>query len=264
VSQADFTPESRQALLAFDSPVTLRSVLTAMLLLALFVANLSGLRAFVVVVVAVVALWVWDLADNAAKAAVPLNPLPVMVASAAAAWGAYRWGFEGFAVASVGGLALALAWSVVTKAHRTLPSLAATGLAVIIGTSGAGALTLLRMRWDIEVNALLAMIAVALVVGVLARWLQQRQPLLDPNIGALVAGALVGLIAGLTSSVELSAVFVASVAAAGGLVAGQTAGWLLRTGHISLTEEAPGPLSLVDGSLLAAAIFWVAMATLTT
>ncbi len=64
------------------------------------------------------------------------------------------------------------------------------------------------------------------------------------------------------SSVDTSGVFVASVAAAGGLVAGRTAGSLLRTGRISLTEEAPGALSLMDGPLLAGGIFWLAMVTL--
>jgi hypothetical protein len=264
VSQADFTPESREALLSLESPITVRSVLAAMLLMALFVANVSGLRSFVVVVVAVAALWAWDLADNAAKSAVPLNAIPVMISPAVAALGAYRWGFDGFAVATVVALALTLTWSILTTSHRSLNSLSASGLAVIMGTTGAGALTLLRMRWDIEVNAFLAVIAAALVVGLVARSLQVRYPLFDPNIGALVAGALVGLIAGLVSSVELSPVFVASVAATGGLVAGQTAGSLLRSGHITLTEEAPGPLSLMDGPLLAAAVFWLAMATLTT
>jgi uncharacterized membrane protein YjjB (DUF3815 family) len=264
MSQRDFTDDSRQALLDIEGPVTLQSVLTAMLLLALFVANVSGLRSFVVVVVAVVALWAWDVAENAATADISVNPLPIVVAPAAAAWGAYRWGFDGFAVAMVGALAITLAWMILRTAHRSLRDLAATGLAVIVGATGAGALTLLRMRWNIEVNAFLAVMAAALATSLAARWLQVRYALFDPNIGALAAAAVVGLFAGLVSSLELSPVFVASVAAAGGLVAGQTAGSLLRSGRISLTEDAPGALSLMDGPLLAVGIFWLAMVTLST
>ena len=264
MTQTDFTDDSRQALLSIQSPVTLQSVLTAMLLLALFVGNVSGLRAFVVVVVGAVALWAWDLTENSTAANLSINALPVVLAPAASAWGAYRWGFDGFAVATVGGLAVALTFTIFDKTHRSLKDLAATGLAIIVGSTGAGALILLRMRWDIEVNAFLAVVAAALIVGMAARWLQVRFALFDPNIGALVAAAVVGLIAGLVSSVELSPVFVASVAAAGGLVAGQTAGSLLRRGSISLTEDAPGALSLMDGPLLAAGIFWLAMVTLTT
>ena len=264
MTQTDFTTESRQALLSFASPVTTQSVLTAMLLVALFVANITGLRAFVVTVVAIAGLWAWDLTDTASKSGVPLNPYPVVIAPAAAALGAYRWGFEGFAIATVAAIVLVLVWSVIFKTNRDLTSLAATGLAAMVGASGAGSLVLLRMRWDIEVNAFIAVIAGAVVVGVLARWFQQRYPLFDPNIGALVAGAIIGLVAGLVSSVDLSPVFVASVAAAGGLVAGNTAGSMLRTGHISLTDDPPGPLGLMDGPMLAAAIFWLAMVTLTT
>ncbi len=263
MTQPEFTDDSRQALLSLDSPVTLQSVLTTMLLVALFVGNVSGLRAFVVVVVGVVALWAWDLTENSANANVSINALPVVLAPVASAWGAYRWGFEGFAVATVGGLALVLAFTIFEKKHRTLDDLAATGLAIIVGSTGAGALTLLRMRWDIEVNVFLAVVAAALVASLVARWLQVRFALFDPNIAVLVAAAAVGLLAGLTSSIELSPVFVASVAAAGGLVAGQTAGSLLRRGSISLTEESPGALSLMDGPLLAAGIFWLAMVTLT-
>ena len=264
MSQTDFTTESRRALLSFESPVTLQSVLTAMLLVALFVANLSGLRAFVVTVVAIAALWAWDLTDTAAKASVPLNPYPIVLAPAGAALGAYRWGFEGFAIATVAALAVVLVWAVVLKTHREIASLASTGLAVMVGSAGAGSLVLLRMRWDIEVNAFIAVTAGALVVGILARWFQQQYPLFDPNIGALVAGAIIGLVSGSVSSLDLSPVFVASVAAAGGLVAGNTAGSLLRTGHISLTDDPPGPLGLMDGPLMAAGIFWLAMITLST
>lgn len=263
MSERNFDDDSRRALLDIEGPVTLQSVLTAMLLLALFVANVSGLRSFVVVVVAAVALWAWDVTENAAAADIAINPLPTLLAPAAAAWGAYRWGFDGFAVAMVGSLAMALAWVIFRNTHRDLKDLAATGLAVIVGATGAGTLTLLRMRWNIEVNVFLAVVAAALVTAMAARWLQVRYALLDPNIGALAAAALVGLVAGLVSSLELSPVFVASVAAAGGLVAGQTAGSLLRRGRISLTEDAPGALSLMDGPLLAAGIFWLGLVVLT-
>jgi len=206
VTQTDFTSESRDALLSFSSPVTLQSLLTAMLLVALFVANLSGLRAFVVAVVAIAALWAWDLTDTAAKASVALNPYPIVLAPAGAALGAYRWGFEGFAVATVAALALVLVWAVVLRTNRDIRDVAATGLAVMVGVTGAGALVLLRMRWNIEVNAFLAVTAGALVVGILARWFQQQYPLFDPNIGALVAGGLLGLIAGLAARIERSPV----------------------------------------------------------
>jgi hypothetical protein len=91
---------------------------------------------------------------------------------------------------------------------------------------------------------------------------QDRVPLLDPNISALAGAALAGLIAGSVSSLSLSVTFVAAVSASGGLVAGRTAGSLLRSGQVRLLDRAPGALSMLDGPMLAAGIYWLAVITL--
>lgn len=250
---------SRQALLAGDSPWSIQTLLAAMLLASLLVGNLLSLQVFVVVAVAVVSLWTWDVVDFGSER---LNPYPLFVTVGAAAWGSYRWGFDGFAVATVGAVAVTLVWAIAVSGERELDRLAVTAMASLLTALAVGPLVLLRLRWDVEVNGYLAVVVVALAASMAALWVQDRLPLLDPNIAALGGAALGGLVAGSVSGLSLSVTFVAAVSAAGGLVAGRTAGSLLRTGQVRLLERAPGALTMLDGPLLAAGIYWLAVITL--
>ncbi|MDH3471641.1 MAG: hypothetical protein OEM94_10025 [Acidimicrobiia bacterium] len=256
------TGVSRQALTATESPISVQSLLATMLLAAMLAGNVVSLQAFVIVVTGVAALWVWDLTDFAAKGSTPMNPYPLLVAVAASAWGSYRWGFDGFAVATVVTTAATLLWAVFVPAERGLERLAATSLGALVAALAVGPLVLLRMRSDVEVNAFLLIMGAALVASLIALSVQDRLPLLDPSIAALAAAALAGLIAGSVSGLSLSVTFVAAVSAAGGLVAGRTAGSILRSGRIMLLERAPGALTLVDGVLVAAGIYWLAIVVL--
>ncbi len=254
---------SRRALTDMPTPLTLQTLLAGMLIVALFVANLSGLRAFVVVVVGVVGLWVWDMMESGRRHGLLLSPYPPLIAVIAAAWGAFRFGFEGFAVATVIAVAATLVWTVFRPAYRGIRPIANTTMAALLGGLSAGPLVLLRMRWDIEVNGFLLVVVLALAAATAARAFQVQYPLFDANIAALAGAAVAGLVTGLVSSLSIAATFVAAVAAAGGLVAGSTAGSLLRWDRISLVTAAPGTLTMLDGPLLAAGVYWLALVGLT-
>lgn len=253
---------SREALTATESPWSIQTLLGAMLLAALLVGNIISLQAFVVVVVTVAGFWAWDLADFAARAGNAINAYALFATIGAVAWGSYVWGFEGFAGGLILGVAVGLVWAVAVAKERELARLTETILGTLLVAMSVGPLILLRMRWDVEVNAFLFVIAVALAASMAALLFQDRIPLLDPNISALVGAALAGLIAGSVSSLSLSVTFVAAVSASGGLVAGRTAGSLLRSGEVRLLERAPGALSMLDGPMLAAGIYWLAVITL--
>lgn len=253
---------SRQALTSTESPISIQSLLATMLLGAMLAGNVATLQAFVIVVTGVGALWVWDLTDTAGKESTPLNPYPLLVSVGASAWGSYRWGFDGFAVATVAAIAVTLIWAVFVPAERGIERMASTSLGALISALSIGPLVLLRMRSDVEVNAFLFIMGAALVASLLALSVQDRLPLLDPSIAALAASALAGLIAGSVSDLSLSVTFVASVSAAGGLVAGRTAGSLIRSGRIMVLERAPGALTLVDGMMVAGGIYWLAIVVL--
>jgi len=253
---------SREALTSTESPWSIQTLLGAMLLIALLVGNIVSLQAFVVVVVAVAGLWVWDLADFATRAGNAVNVYALFATVASVAWGSYVWGFEGFAGGLILGVAVSLIWAIGVAKERELARLSETILGSLLVSMSVGPLILLRMRWDIEVNAFLFVIAVALAASMVAILFQDRVPLLDPNISALAGAALAGLIAGSVSSLSLSVTFVAAVSASGGLVAGRTAGSLLRSGEVRLLDRAPGALSMLDGPMLAAGIYWLAVITL--
>lgn len=253
---------SREALTSSESPWSIQTLLGGMLLVALLVANIVSLQAFVVVVVAVASLWAWDLADFASRAGNPLNPYALFATIGAVAWASYVWGFEGFAGGLIFGVAVGLVWAVAVAKERELARLSETVLGSLLVSMSVGPLILLRMRWDIEVNAFLFVIVVALAAALTALLFQDRVPLLDPNITALAGAALAGLIAGSVSGLSLSVTFVAAVSASGGLVAGRTVGSLLRSGEVRLLERAPGALSMLDGPMLAAGIYWLAAITL--
>lgn len=262
-SEQDIGSVSRVALTRLPTPITLQTLLAGMLLIALYVANVSSLRAFVVVAVGVVALWVWDIIDNATDHGIAISPYPPLVAVAASAWGAFRFGFGGFAAGTAIGVAFTLSLGIFDETFRAIRPIAHSVLASLLAGLAAGGLVLLRLRWNLEVIAFLVVMVVALVAATVARQLQEQYPLFDANIAALAGGALAGLVVGLLSSLSVGSVFVAAVAAAGGLVAGTTAGSLLRWRQISLLTPAPGALTMLDGPLFAAAVFWLALVTLT-
>ncbi len=247
--------------LALDAEVATGYLLTAGLGLALFLANLTSLRWFVVVLVAVAGLWLWDLAGYAAARGVVLNAYPAFFAAAAAAAGAFRWGFAGFAFATVLGVAVLLAWGLLVPGYRPVEAIVGGVTLAVAGSLAAGPLVLLRLRDQDAVTAFLLVAALATVAGRLAAMLEAQSPLFDSNLAALVGALVGGVIAGALWG-DLTITVVAAVVAAAGLVAGRTLGSLLRSGRIYLAQDPPGFLSLLDGPFFASGLFWVTLALL--
>ncbi len=247
--------------LALDAEVATGYLLAAGLGLALFLANLTSLRWFVVVLVAVVGLWLWDLVGYAAARGVVINPYPAFVAAAAAAGGAFRWGFAGFAFATVLGIAVLLAWGLLVPGYRAVEAIVGGATLAVAGSLAAGPLVLLRLREQDDVTAFLLVAALATVAGRLAAMLEAQSPLFDSNLAALVGALIGGLVAGALWD-DLTIVVVAAVVSAAGLVAGRTLGSLLRSGRIYLAQDPPGFLTLLDGPFFASGLFWVTLALL--
>ncbi len=240
-----------------DEDLALRVFMSAALLAALVLASVTSLRVFVVIVVAVVASWVWDLASYAAQRALVVNPYPLLVAVVAPAWGAYRWGFPGFAFAAMLGLAATLVLALFRPPYRSAESIGYTGLVSMVVAGAAGSLVLLWLRDPDEVLAYALVVVAAVVAGWLASSFETAYPFLDSNLAALVGAIVGGAVAGALWGPSLVAVLIAAVVAAVGLVAGRAVGSLLRQGNIALTQAPSGYLSLLDGPLFAAALFWV-------
>ena len=249
--------------LVIDADEGSRVLLAASLVVALLLASSISLQAFTIAVVAVAGVWLWDLAGYATARGVVLNAYPLFAAVIAPAWGAYRWGFEGFAFATVLAFAVVLVWALARPEFRAVESLAASGLVVSYVAGGVGTMVLIRLRSTEELAAFLVVVGVAVLAGWVAALVERKSLALDPNIAMLVAAIGTGALVGTQWGPEWNIVFVASVVAAAGLVAGRAIGSLLRSGRIQLLDAAPGYLAMLDGPFMAAGLFWLGLALLT-
>lgn len=234
-----------------------REAVIAALLVALFAANLGSIRVFVFVLVAVGLAWVWDLAEAGQSRNVPINIFPPLIAVAAAANGAYVWGWAGFALSLAGALMVTLVWAILGPADRGVDSIAITALTALIAGLGAGGLTLVRLE---STTATTTFIAMGMAVAV-AVWLTMRfgdvVPV-DPNLAALAVAIVVGIVAAvLTDTLGFPLTLLGAAAVTAGLLAGSAFGGLVRAGSVLHTEQAPGLLASFDGVYLAAGLFWV-------
>jgi sulfur-carrier protein len=246
---------------AVPDPRLFQFGLLATLTGALLIANYVSLQVFVFVVVGAGLAWALDLTTTARHTAtVRLNPFPVFLGIAVAANGAYGWGFAGFAYGTVLAIAWALIWGLIDRATRSFEILATTVLVTVVAALGAGTMVLVRMRTEEEVTVLIVMAALAVAAARAAVAFGDRITLLDPNLSALVAALAVGIVAGIVLDRSTVTVLVlAAVATTAGLIGGRTFGSLLRTGDVRHTEHPPGALSVLDGAVLAAGMFWLAL-----
>jgi hypothetical protein len=148
--------------------------------------------------------------------------------------------------------------------NRTIERLSATVLAGAIAATAAGALVLVRIgeSGQARTMAFLLMIGLAnlafgaTLAGVSSSWL-------DPHTAAALATIIVGVaLAFITSEDNPLAMIIASCMVAGAFLAGRTLGSLLRRGDLFLLSKLPGRLVHVDGGILAAALYWMALALL--
>lgn len=227
---------------------------------ALLIAAYVSLEWFVFVSVGAVLAWLWDLSETAQTRATTFNIFATVTAPVAAATGAYAWGFTGFAGGIALGIMVSLVWPVFDATARDVRLTAVSTTVAMVAGLAAGGLVLLR---HFSTDAVAAFVIVV-VAGVVISWLAQvygaQVQSLDPNVGALLGSLGGGVVVGLTmDSIDMAAALLGAVAVAAGIIGGRTLGSLIRTGRIFHTETAPGLLTPLDGVLLAAPLFWLAL-----
>lgn len=229
---------------------------------ALLLTNaLAGDAWFIAAVVGVGALWVWDIAGESG----PWQPFRVPALLAVLASVVCTYGFEvadlepaarGLGLGVGGGFALvaSLVGGIMSPRHRTLVSLATTAIISMVAALAVGSLVLTRITWGRNlVWVFLALVIVGRgVATVLAR---SRGSSFDPLTGAVLATVLTGVISSLIWDQPVFASFLVAILVAIGLVAGSTLGSITRVGEVFLTDKVEGPLSGLDGPVLAATLF---------
>jgi molybdopterin converting factor small subunit len=237
-----------------------RNLLSVALFVALIAVAWADPAWFAFVAAGAVLAWIWDLSDSANRVRDSFVVFPPMIGATIGAIGAYAWGFEGFAGAVALGVIIAVSWPVFDSHHRDFRTTAATTLVTVVSTAGTAGLVLIRLTGSYAVVAFVLVTVFALVGAWVAGAYGASIQSIDANVGALLGALLAGLLAGLlVSELDIAAGLLGGVAAAAGVIAGRALGSMLRTGAISHTEDPPGNLSMFDGAVLAAPLFWIAI-----
>jgi len=236
------------------------NLLTVALIVALLAVAWAPLEWFVIVAVGAVLAWIWDASDTARLSGTGFVPFPPLVAATITGIGAYAWGFSGFAGAIALSVIIAVSWPVFDKNSRDFRVTSTTTLVTLVAGSASAGLILIRLLGSYAVLAFILITIFALVGGWIAGAYGSQIQSVDANVGALLGALIAGLVVGLAiSELDIAAGLLGGVAAAAGIIAGRALGSMIRTGSVTHTEDAPGAISMFDGAILAAPLFWIVL-----
>ncbi|MFP5333339.1 MAG: MoaD/ThiS family protein [Acidimicrobiia bacterium] len=223
----------------------------------LIVANLASDPGWwPVAVVGLVTAWVMDVVETltARGREFPLLPsLVAMLATVAAVW---SLGSIGLGVGLLAAVVFPLGWGVASDGSRMVQILGPSILLTFVACMTIGSLVQVATISPASriVGVYLAVMAVSvLTAGVIDRF--QHLPIGDPfTLSALVA-VVTAMVAAAVWDLDLVTFLIVGLVTAVALVAGRGLGSLLRTRQIILIERPPGYLSVLDGMMLAGALY---------
>lgn len=248
--------------------VSLAGAIGASALAAIVLADVFGSESWVAAVtVGIVAVWALDLATVMGARGRDLPVVPVLVAMASAVVAARLLGSVGLAVAIVAGIAAPLLWGVVSETSRLVQILAPTVLVSVLAALAVASTLLAEFgagtAYPLQATSMLVLVAAVGTIAGLAFERMRNLPFGDPftvialaGVGAAVGGASVW-------DLPLDTFLLMGVMLALGLVGGRAFGMVVRTGRRSLLEQPPGTTWVLDGAVLAAAIYQPLLALLT-
>jgi sulfur-carrier protein len=222
------------------------------------IANLQGQAIWGAFVVAVAAVWAVDLAGVVERRGRVFASLPVVVSSAGGVLAAHSLGSSGYGVSLAITVAVSLGWAVAFKEYREVDIFSPNLLASLLAGLASASMILSRSGFTPETHAVdvfLAAVITAGLLGAIAYRLQQM-PMLDP-FSVTAVGAILGAIGGaLIWDLDVVGYLLVGLGIAVALVAGRGLSSMFRLGVVSLTDRPPGTLVVLDGVVLAAAIYY--------
>jgi len=236
------------------------NILSVALIVALLAVAWAPLEWFVIVAVGTVLAWVWDLSDTAKRAGTGFIPFPPLIAATITGASTYAWGFNGFAAAIAFSVIISVSWAVFDKNSREFRITAATTLVTLVAGSATAGLILIRLLGPYAVVGFVLITIFALIGAWIAGAFGSQIQSVDANVGALLGALVAGLVVGLSvDELDIAAGLLGGVAIAAGVIAGRALGSMVRTGTVTHTEDPPGELSMFDGAILAAPLFWLVL-----
>ena len=229
----------------------------AIAVIAVF-ANFQSQPIWAAALVAIGSLWAIDLNSVFISRGRIFAPLAIVTVVAAATISAHILGPTGYGLSVAIAVAVVLGWAVAFAEYRQVEVFAPTMLVALIGGLGAASMVLSRSSFTPDANAV-DVFLVATIAGVGLGALVGRVPTLPflDRFSTTAIGAVIGaMAAAFIWSLDLVGYLLVGLGIAVALVAGQGLSSMLRTGSVVLTERPPGALALLDGVVLAAAIYF--------
>jgi hypothetical protein len=130
-------------------------------------------------------------------------------------------------------------------------------MVALLGGAAVGSLVLSRSMFEESDRATSIFLLIVVVAAAAAFVLDQiRTPLIDPFTGTALASVVAAAVGAFIWDEDLVGFLLVGLGMAVGLVAGRGFGSLVRTGRLSLSRPAPGALTMIDGAILAAALYY--------
>ena len=224
---------------------------------ALTLANISSDPAWwPVAVVGLVTAWVVDVVEvmTGRGREFPLVPtLAAMLASVVAVW---TLGGIGLGIGLAAAVIFPLGWGVASDSSRMVQILGPSILLTFVACMTIGSLVLSTGVSPAPriLGVYLAIMGVSVIAAVVAERFQHL-PVGDPFTLTSLVAIITALVAAAIWDLDLVTFLIVGLVTAVALVAGRGLGSLLRTRQIILIERPPGLLSVLDGMILAGALY---------
>lgn len=251
VSGGSYALDSRPTVSGLDLLVP--AAVVAVLVLANLTSDPSW---WPVAVVGLVTAWVVDIVETLTARGREFPLLPTLVAMLATVAAVWSLGAVGLGIGLVAAVAFPLGWGVASDGSRMIQILGPAILLTFVATMTIGSLVLVAGINPSAriVGVYLAVMAVTVLsAAVIDRF--QHLPIGDPfTLSALVA-VITAMVGAAIWDLDLITFLIVGLVTAVSLVAGRGLGSLLRTRQIILIERPPGYLSVLDGMILAGALY---------
>jgi sulfur-carrier protein len=207
-------------------------------------------------VVGLVTAWVVDVVETLTARGREFPLVPTLVAMLATVVAVWTLGAAGLGVALGAAVILPLGWGVASDNSRMVQVLGPSILLTFVACMAVGSLVVTASTSPSTriIGVYLAIMAVTVVsAGLIDRL--QHLPIGDPFTLSSMIAVITSLVAAAVWDLDLVTFLIVGLVIAVSLVAGRGLGSLLRTRRVVLIERPPGLLSVLDGMILAAALY---------
>lgn len=247
----------------FAAPPVPRVALPLGIIALAVVANISGLDSWWAAgVVALTTVWAVDVVSTLAAKARDVPLVPALVTVVGVVVSTRLVGPGGLAIGLAVAVIATLGWGVASDTSRLLSILAPAFVVSLLAGLATGSLLLAGTDADLGsrvVGVYLAAVIVGSGLALLARRFP-RLPGADPFVATVVGAVVASVSAAAIWDLDVVSYLIVGLVTGAALVAGAALGSILRSRTVVLLNAAPGLAALLDGPVLAGAVFYPLLA----